>query len=321
VNAARKKNVGGMAAAIGGNIIFGFTFVFTKQVLNAGMPPYALLAWRLIIASAVMAILAACGVFKLRFKGKRLLRLLPVGLAEPCLYFVGESYGIARTTASESGTIIALIPIAVLILARLILKERPTRGQFCGVLLSVIGVICVVLAGGFSARFSLSGYALLFGAVITASFYNIGVRRAGNEFNSAEITFGTNMLGLLFFTLLACGEGLMKGNLAAAWLLPFHNPQVLQNILLLALGASIGAFMLVIFAIGVIGPTRSSSFAAITTMTSILFGAMLLNERLLPWQLAGAAMIIAGVWAANHFVAQVLPREAEKSADAAGEVP
>jgi drug/metabolite transporter (DMT)-like permease len=312
VEAARKINIGGMAAAIGGNVIFGFTFVFTKQILNAGMSPYALLAWRLIIASVVLALLTASGLFKMNFSGKRVLRLLPVGLAEPCLYFVCETHGIARTTAAESGTIIALIPIAVLLLARLTFKERHTRGQFAGVLLSVAGVICVALAGGFSAQFSLSGYALLFGAVITAAFYNIGVRWLKSEFNSAEITFATNVLGLLFFTLLACGEGLRTGNLAAVWLLPLHNPQVLFNILLLALGASIGAFMLVIFAIGAIGPTRSSSFAAITTITSILFGMVLLSERLLPWQLAGAAMIIVGVWAANHFVAPVPQRTSNR---------
>jgi drug/metabolite transporter (DMT)-like permease len=302
MDTARKKNITGMAAAFGGNIIFGFTFVFTKQILNAGMSPYALLSWRFAIASLTLALLSTCGVFKMRLRGKRLLRLLPVSLAEPCLYFVCESYGIARTTASESGTIIAFIPIAVLILSRLIFKERHTRGQFIGVLLSVIGIICVVLSGGFSASFSLSGYILLFGAVISASFYNIGVRWLGNEFNTAEITFGTNVLGLLFFGLLGCGEGLLKGDFAGMWLLPLYNPQVLTNILLLALGASIGAFMMVIYAIGAIGPTRSSSFAGITTITSIVFGLLLLGERMLPWQLIGAAMIIVGVWGANHFV-------------------
>ncbi|MCL1905461.1 MAG: DMT family transporter [Clostridiales bacterium] len=298
----RKKNITGMVAAFTGNIIFGFTFVFTKQILNAGMSPYVLLSWRLIIATVALAALAACGVFKMNFTGKKWLRMAPVGMAEPCLYFVCESYGIANTTASESGTIIALIPIAVLILSRLIFKERHTRGQLIGVMLSVVGIICVVLAGGFSASFSLSGYLLLFGAVVIAGFYNIGVRWLRDEFNSAEITFGTNVLGLVFFTLLACTEGLIKGNMATIWLLPLENTQVLVNIILLALGASIGAFMLVTYAIGTIGPTRSSSFAGITTITSILFGLMLLGERMLPWQLIGAALIIVGVWSANYFV-------------------
>ena len=291
-----------MVAAFSGNIIFGFTFVFTKQIFNAGMSPYALLSWRLIIACTVMIALGTCGIINIHLKNKRLLRLLPLGLAEPCLYFICESYGIAHTTASESGTIIAVIPIAVLLLTRLVFKERHNRGQIFGVLLSVMGIVCVVLASGFSASFSLGGYMLLFGAVIIAAFYNIGVRWLGNEFTSAEITFGTNMLGMLFFTLLACGEGLIKGNLSTMIMLPFHNHQVLINILLLALGASIGAFMLVIYAIGSIGPTRSSSFAGITTITTILFGLIILSEHMLPEQLLGAAMIIVGVWCANYFV-------------------
>ena len=298
---ANKRNVTGMAAALCANAVFGLTFVFTKQILNAGMSPYALLSWRMIIATVVLAGLAASGVFSIRLKGKKWLRLLPLGLAEPCLYFVCESFGIAYTTASESGTIIAFIPITVLLFSRLVFKERHTPAQTFGVVLSVVGIICVVLSGGFSASFSLSGYALLFGAVFTATFFNIGVRRLHNEFTSAEITFGTNIVGLVFFTLMTCGEGLIHGNMAALWLLPLHHTQVLINILLLALGSSIGAYMLLVYAIGAIGPTRGSSFAGIATLSSILFGLVMLGERMQNWQLAGAAMIIVGVWCANYF--------------------
>ena len=291
-----------MSAAFCANIIFGFTFIFTKQILNAGMAPFALLSWRMLIATLVMAALAACGVFKLRFRGKKLWRLLPVGLASPCLYFVCETYGISKTTASESGTIIAFIPILVLILTRLVFKERHTPGQFVGVPLSVAGIILVVLAGGFSANFSQSGYLLLFGAVSLAALYNIGVRWLSDEYNSAEITFSINLLGLVFFTALAVGQGLMEGNLKEMLLLPLQNQTVLINVLLLAISASLGAYMLVVFAIGAIGPTRSSSFAGITTMTSIIFGLVLLGEHMLPLQIVGAALIIAGVWSTNHFV-------------------
>ncbi|MCL2496860.1 MAG: DMT family transporter [Clostridiales bacterium] len=303
----QKKSILGMAAAMSGNIIFGFTFVFTKHILNAGMSAYALLSWRLVIATLTMLALAACGVLKINFKGKKPLRLLPLGLCEPCLYFICESIGIARTTASESGTIIAFIPICVLLFSRLVFKERHTTGQFIGVLLSVTGIICVVSAGGLSASLSVSGYACLFGAVIIAGFYNMGVRRLVGEFSSAEITFGTNIMGLVFFVLLAGGEGLIKGHAAVMWLLPIQDPLILLYIILLAVGASAGAFMLIIYAISKIGPTRSSSFAGFSTITSILFGLIILGERMLTWQIAGAALIIAGVWGANHFARHAPP--------------
>jgi len=303
----QKRSLLGMTAALSGNIIFGFTFVFTKHILNAGMSAYALLSWRLAIANLTMLALAACGVLKINFQGKKLLRLLPLGLCEPCLYFICESIGIARTTASESGTIIALIPICVLLFSRLIFKERHTTGQFAGVLLSVIGIICVVSSGGLSASFSASGYACLFGAVIIAGFYNMGVRRLVSEFSSAEITFGTNILGLVFFVLLAGGEGMVKGHMSVMWLLPLREPLILLYVILLAVGASAGAFMLIIYAIGKIGPTRCSSFAGFSTITSILFGLIILSERMLPWQMAGAALIIAGVWGANHFAPPIPP--------------
>jgi len=302
VEITRKDNILAMAASVAGSIIFGFTFVLSKQILNTGLSPYVMLSWRLTVATAAMAGLAACGILKVNFRGKRLLRLLPVGMAEPCLYYICEAYGIAHTTASESGTIIALIPIAVLIFGRLLFQERQAIGQLIGIFLSVIGVVCVVLAGGLSASFSPSGYALLFLGVIAASGYTIGVRWLGNEFNTAEITFATGLIGMLFYCLLAGVEGSIKGNLLAMWLLPLHQPQVLRNILLLALGASVGGYMLINYSIRLIGPTRQSTFAGLATITSIIFGLVVLGEHMLLWQLIGAAMIIIGVWAANYFV-------------------
>ena len=55
--------------------------------------------------------------------------------------FIGETMGISLTTASESGAILACIPVVSLVAFTFILCEKPTKKQVIGILVTLIGVI------------------------------------------------------------------------------------------------------------------------------------------------------------------------------------
>jgi drug/metabolite transporter (DMT)-like permease len=300
-----KKQYTGMLAALAGNIIFGLTFIFIRSMLVAGLPANIMLTWRLGIALFAMLILCAVGIFKLNLKGKRWRRLLPAALFSPCLYFLFESAGVSRTSASESGIIIALVPICVLILARILLKEQSCRLQVLSVIVSVFGVVLIILAQGGSATFSPSGYLFLFGAVLMAAGYILMVRQISDEFSSIEITISINLVGFIFFGLLGLGQSLQSGDFSA-WLIPLHNTEILFGLLYLAIVSSIFAFIFINYSINVIGASRSSIFSGFNTLTSIIAGILMLNESLLFWQGVGDLLIILGVTGANYFA---LPRQ------------
>ena len=99
----------GILAIIICEVLFGFSFLFTKTI-TASVSPLTLLSWRFIIAFIVMSLLAIVGIIKLDFRRKSLAPLLLVAIFHPVLYFIGETTGIRLTTASESGTVIACIP-------------------------------------------------------------------------------------------------------------------------------------------------------------------------------------------------------------------
>ena len=77
----------------------------------------------------------------------------------PVIYYICETHGIALTTASFSGVMIGLIPVAGLILGVLFLKEKCTFLQVVFTVLSVVGV-GLTTTGGFGT-FSLPGFLLL----------------------------------------------------------------------------------------------------------------------------------------------------------------
>ena len=55
-------------------------------------------------------------------------------------------------------------------------KERPTRLQVMGIVLSIAGVICIALVKGFSASLNPLGYAMLFVAVMGDVGYAIAAQ-------------------------------------------------------------------------------------------------------------------------------------------------
>jgi drug/metabolite transporter (DMT)-like permease len=122
----RKKTIQGVLCVIGCEILFGFAFLFTKEITNS-VSPIDLLSWRFIIAFLLFSMCELTGILKVNLKQKSVSSLFWMGVFVPVMYYLGETYGIKLTSASESGVIIACIPVVTLLLSTVILKESPTK--------------------------------------------------------------------------------------------------------------------------------------------------------------------------------------------------
>lgn len=294
-----KKNsmIIGCLSALGCEILYGLSYIFTKQATQEASA-LSLLGWRFLLAFIVMSILAFTGVIHIRLKGKDLKPLFLVALFSPVIYFIGETVGIGNTSASESGVFLACIPVASLIASTLILKKKPSKIQVIGILITLVGVVMTVLAVGASSSLSVIGYVFLLLAVVSYALYCVFVERA-DTYSGAEITFMMLLAGAIVFTLLAIVEGIVQGNLYQIAVLPFSNAGFRTAVLYQGIGCSILAFFLSNIAIAKIGVNRTSSFVGVATVVSIIAGAILLKEPFTKWQMIGAVVIIVGVYTAN----------------------
>ena len=126
------------------------------------------------------------------------------------------------TSASESGTIIATIPLLTLLLMPALSREYPTRRQWISIAVSVCGVILVGATKWADATFNLLGYGLLFTAALSdAIFLNLTRRNA--QFSGVEQSYIMFGFGALVFTIAALLEHSLKGTLQAFLLLPFQT--------------------------------------------------------------------------------------------------
>ena len=120
-NDMKKPTLATLAGLLGYSI-FGFSFLFSKVALGL-TTPLVLLSVRFLTAFLVMNLLVLTGKMRLSLGGKPVRMLLLLGLVQPVVYFICENYGIALTSASFSGIMLGIIPIAGLVLGRLFLKE------------------------------------------------------------------------------------------------------------------------------------------------------------------------------------------------------
>lgn len=244
--------------------------------------------------------LGMSGIVPIRLRGKRLQGVLLVALFQPIAYFLFETNGILRSSTSQAGMMIALIPIAVAVLSRIVLGEKSSMGQVACILLSVSGVAIVALQGsGEAGGGGPAGLLFLFGAVCSAAFYNIFSRRSSRDFSPVEITFVMVWMGAIVFNSLAFLTHWFQGSLPT-YFEPLRTPTVVTSLLYLGVVSSVLAFFLVNFAISRLPVSQASVFANLVTVVSIAAGVLIRGESFGLVSFVGATMIIFGVFGTNY---------------------
>ncbi len=99
------KDVKPVLAGLYVAVVFGFSFLFTKEVLEI-LTPFHLLGFRFAAAALALTGLRILGIINLNFRGKRIGILLLLAFFQPVAYFIFETIGIKLTTASEAGVTI-----------------------------------------------------------------------------------------------------------------------------------------------------------------------------------------------------------------------
>lgn len=284
-----------MLMAFTGNAIFGFSFLFSKLALDVA-EPFVLLAVRFAVAFALMHLLRMTKLMPCDLKGKDWKPLILLGIYQPVIYFICESYGIRETSSSFAGIIIALIPIMGVALSGLLLKEQPTTAQVLFSLLSVGGVIVMTAVDGMGI-FQWRGFLFLLGAVLSGAMFSVHSRRIADQFTAFERTYVMFGIGTVFFLAMAA---IRSGTDWALWTKPLTSSGFWMSILYLACVSSVGAFLLLNKALDVLDVTRSLVFANVTTVISVLAGVLLLHEQFNPIQAVGILMVILGVYGVNR---------------------
>ena len=285
-----KAHLGSLCFAV----IFGFTFMFSKVVLDY-VSPMGLMAYRFLWAILAIETLRRLKIITVRFDRRFIKPVGAVIVFQPILYFLFEIYGLNLITSAEAGMMIALIPVFVAIFSSVFLKEAPSPAQIAFIGLSVSGIVVIQLADLTRTSGEFLGFVLMLLAVMSASMFNIASRSASKTLKPAEITYFMMLTGAITFNTLYITELVIQGTLSS-YVTSLLIPQVIFPLLYLGVVASIGGFFLVNFALKNLPAHISSMYANLATVVSIAAGAVILSEAITLFHVAGSLMIMGGVY-------------------------
>lgn len=290
------KTVGKYPSAIIAIILWGLSFVWTKEIINENIPVFTFLFIRLFTATVILYIFCSLAGKLQKVKKQDVKWLVLMAFFEPFIYFIGESYGmIATNSATISAVIIATIPVFCIISERIFYKIPFTVYKIAGIAITLPGIALVAFEKGDISVDHLYGLALLFVAVIGATGYGTVVKRVADSYNNYTIATWQFGVGAAFFLplfLFAGGIEGLGGN--------FFTFKVLYPLISLAVLCSCIAFVLWINAIRGLGITKANIFSTLIPGISALAAAAIGQESITWHRLVGIVVVIIGVALAQY---------------------
>jgi drug/metabolite transporter (DMT)-like permease len=275
-------------------VIWGSSFAVTKASL-AQVPPITFALIRFTIASVTLLGMALArrraGARSRPAPAWHMLALL--GLTGVTLYYVTSNLALYYATASQGALVQSAIPAVTAVLAAIVLKERLNTRQMGGIGLSVVGVVVVVAGSPASgeARNPLLGAALMFGAVLVWALYTVIAKRLAQT-DPYLLTAYSAVLGTMFLAPLALIE--LRGH-------PLPTIGLADWLRLLYLGtlsSAIGYF-LYNWSLTHLNAGQAASFVNLMPIAGIVIAILFLGEHVVALQIAGGAVVLAGVWLAT----------------------
>ncbi|MDH4058693.1 MAG: DMT family transporter [Cyclobacteriaceae bacterium] len=202
-------------------------------------------------------------------------------------------YLAAHSTSALNLSLLAITaPFYVVILNRLIFKERLNRQQNIGFLVLALGLIILITKGDIHALLNLDlnqGDLIMAAGAGIFGTYSVLVKKKNPQIGNLSFVAATFILGTLMLLPFFLGELILLKPVTK-----FSNQSLLQ-ILFIGIGPSVISYYLWNRAIVTIGSTKAATIYNTLPVFSAAFAAFLLGEGILAVQVISSIIIISGV--------------------------
>lgn len=200
-------------------------------------------------------------------------------------------YGLRYTAAGIASIILASTPVWVILIAHIFKIERVNKKTWIGIIISFIGCIIVVTKLNTGILFNKDYYIgniLVIMATICWSVYTVLVKQFFKDASIVKVTAYSISFGAIIFIMLAA-KTIINTDLTAfsmqAWL-----GAILSGVLVFGI-----SYTLWNIGIRIVGTTRTSVYANLPPFVSILFGWLILGEKITMIQIVGGLFILYGL--------------------------
>ncbi|HET7728986.1 MAG TPA: DMT family transporter [Usitatibacter sp.] len=288
----RKARIAGAAMVATAAIAFSGKAIIIKLAYRHGVDPVTLLALRMLFSAPLFLVLAwwagrAAGVEPLSARDH--MAVAAMGLLGYYLASYFDFLGLQYITAALERLVLFLYPTFVLLLSAAIYKRRITRRDVIAVVLSYVGIALV-----FAHELAVQPGNVVLGAswvMLSALCY------------AAYLLGSGRLVGRIGSLRFACYAGLVSCVGVVAHFLVTREPalivsqpaQVYGLSILMAAVSTVMPIVLTSEGIRRIGASDASILGSVGPVATIFLGLVFLGEPITAMQLAGAALVTAGV--------------------------
>jgi drug/metabolite transporter (DMT)-like permease len=267
------------------------------RALRDAMEPIALNFWRWSIAALVLAPFALAGLAAQRHAIRRSLGLLALLAVTGVALFHSLVYlGLRTTTAVNAVLLNASAPLFMLLCSWSIERERCSRRQAAGMLISVAGILIILSHGDLRSLLQLevhAGDVWILLAMPAWGIYSVLLKRRPPELDGIGLLFLISVAGVL---LLAPAFALEALHAPPRW------PSVTEGagVLYVALFASVGAYICWNRGVSIVGANAAGFTLHLLPVFGTLLAMLFLGESFHAFHAAGIATILLGVVVATR---------------------
>lgn len=272
------------------SVLWGGSFFFNAVAVSE-LPPVTVVALRLIMAAAVLAVIVRATGIRLPRDPRTWGQFAVLGIFNNAVPFTVFVWAQTHITAGLASILNATQPLFTVFLAQALTHdEKITPGRVAGAVVGIAGVAALIgadAAGGLDdnviAEVACLGATLFYAytAVFARRFSAMGI--APLAVATGQLTTG----GLVMIPIALIID--------QPWTLPMPSSAVIAAVLGQALLSTVLAYVIFFHLIARAGSTNAGLVTFLNPVTAIVLGALFLGQGLAPSHVAGMAVIALGL--------------------------
>ncbi|MFZ6798338.1 DMT family transporter [Undibacterium sp. Di24W] len=286
----RRNHLTGLSLAIVGAILFSAKAIVAKLIYRYHVDAVTLIAFRMLFSLPVFAAIAIWQAWRHPpLCAADRWRLLGLGLVGYYLSSFLDFLGLQYISAGLERLILFLTPSFVLFIHVLWFKRQIRPIEYLSLLIAYLGIVLVFLHDlSFNGQQVILGAGLVLGSAIAYATYLI---------QSGEMVARIGSLRLVSYAMCVSSVACIAQFFLLRPVTMLVQPaQVLALSVVNAIVCTVFPVFLTMFAVKRIGAPSASQAGMIGPVSTLILGTVFLNEVISEWQIAGASLVILGMY-------------------------
>ncbi|MBT3688974.1 MAG: DMT family transporter [Cryomorphaceae bacterium] len=280
-----------LIAAFLATSIYGINHTLAKEIMPIYIGSSGFIMLRLLGATLIFWLISLFTPYE-KIEKRDFLKIIFAAVLGMCINMLAFFRGLELSTPINSGVIITLSPILVLILSYFFLKEKVTLKKILGIIIGFSGAIFLILntskTGMNAPNIPLGNSFFLLNASAYAG-YLIVVKPLTSKYNIFTIMKWLFLIGLILSAPITYNQFVEVNWLELPWFAIWRMGYVV-------IGTTFLTYLFNIYALKTLSPTTVGSFIYLQPIITIVFALITANDTLDSIKLLSCLIIFIGVY-------------------------